>query len=73
MSKKKLIASKHGAVWKLSAKDATLAKKPHFNGFACGHGVHGDIKYNRSREKRKALKQIRQEGASYGSFLFAAC
>lgn len=65
--------SKIGAVWHQSAEEATLAQKPHFNGYACGHGAHGDAKYNRTREKRAWKKQLRQEGASRGSFFGFAC
>lgn len=65
MSKKR---TKGKAVWRLSADEATLAQNPRYNGFACGHGIHGDTKYNRAKEKR-AWK--RQEGASRGSFLYA--
>ena len=59
-------------VWRQSAEEATLAKKPHYNGFACGHGAHGDRKYNRAKAKQAWRKQIRHEGASQGPFPFAA-
>ena len=65
--------SKTGAVWHQSAEEATLAQKPHLNGYACGHGAHGDTKYNHTREKRAWKKQLRQEGASRGSFLSFVC
>lgn len=26
--------------------------KPQFNGYACGHGAHGDKKYNRRKVQR---------------------
>lgn len=51
---------KTGAVWHLSAEDATLAKKPRYNGYACGHGAHGDAKYNRAKQKRAWKSAIRQ-------------
>ena len=70
MSKKKK-CPKSGAVWKMSAVEATLAKKPHYNGFACGHGVHGDVKYNRAKQKRMTQKFLVDQGASRGSFSFA--
>ena len=57
-------------VWRQSAEEATLANKPHYNGFACGHGAHGSAKFNRAKAKQAWKKQIRQEGASRGSFLF---
>lgn len=53
----------------MSAKEATLAKKPHYNGYACGHGAHGDAKYSRTKSKRAWQKQLKQEGAPRGSFL----
>ena len=71
--RKRIAVAKSGAVWHQSAVEATLAQKPHFNGYACGHGVHGDAKYNRTREKRAWKSQLRQEGASRGSFLFGLC
>lgn len=70
MSKKKQKAPKGNVVWKQTAEEATLAKKPHYNGFACGHGAHGDAKYNRAKAKRALKQQLRQEGASRGSLLF---
>lgn len=59
---------KGNVVWKQTAKEATLASKPYINAYACGHGVQGDTKYNRTKEKR-AWKRDLQEGASRGSFL----
>ena len=54
----------------MSAEEATLAKKPRYNGYACGHGAHGDAKYSRTKSKRAWQKQLKQEGAPRGSFLF---
>lgn len=59
---------KDGAVWRQSAEEATLARKPYYNAFACGHGAHGDTKYNRAKEKRTWKRDL-QKGASRGSFL----
>jgi ribosomal protein L19E len=77
MSKKRKVAQPVAAnakgrpnvVWRQSAEEATLASKPHYNGFACGHGAHGGVKFNRAKAKQAWKKQIRQEGASRGSFL----
>ena len=69
-AKRKKRAPKLGAVWRMSAKEATLAKKPRYNGYACGHGAHGDAKYSRTKSKRAWQKQLKQEGAPRGSFLF---
>ena len=70
MSKKKK-CPKSGVVWKMTSEEATLAKKPHYNGFACGHGVHGDVKYNRAKQKQATQKFLVDQGASRGSFSFA--
>lgn len=61
---------KSDVVWRQSAEEATLAAKPRYNGFACGHGAHGSVKYSRARAKQAWKRQMRQEGASRGSFLF---
>ena len=71
MSKnRKRKAPKTGAVWRQTADEATLAQNPRYNGFACGHGVHGETKYSRAKAKRAWQKQLRQEEASRGSFPF---
>ncbi len=57
-------------VWRQSAEEATLAAKPRYNGFACGHGAHGPAKYSRARAKQAWKRQMRQEGAPRGSFPF---
>ena len=62
---------KDDVVWRQSAEEATLASKPRYNGFACGHGAHGPVKYSRARAKQAWKRQMRQEGASRGSFLFS--
>lgn len=62
--------AKTGAVWRQSADEATLAQNPRYNGFACGHGAHGDRKFNRAKASRAWKTQLRQEGASRGSFPF---
>ena len=69
MSKKKR-ASKAGPVWHQSSDEATLAKKPLYNGFACGHGAHGNAKYCRAKEKRTWEKQLKREGASHEAPFF---
>lgn len=72
-SKRKLPQGRKGnVVWRQSSEEATLAKKPRYNGFACGHGAHGDAKYNRAKAKRAWKQQLRREGASRGSFSFFA-
>ena len=64
------VKPKSDVVWRQSAEEATLASKPRYNGFACGHGAHGSAKYSRARAKQVWQRQMRQEGASRGSFPF---
>ena len=73
MSKKRKRRSAPGGtvVWRQTAEEATLAGKPRYNGYACGHGPHGDTRYNRARAKQAWRRQIGQEGASRGSFPFS--
>lgn len=57
MSKKKNSMS----VYHLSAAENTLRKMPKLNPYQTGHGVIGDTKYNRRKEKeslRKLLKEF---------------
>ena len=72
MTKRRKRVSKSGAVWHQTSEETTLARKPYINGYACGHGVHGDVRYNRAKEKRSWRKQVRREGASYGPFSFCS-
>ena len=58
MSRKKPTPPKNGPVWQLSSVEATLLAKPRYNGFACGHGPHGDRKYNRAKEARRYRQAI---------------
>ncbi len=78
MSKKKHARVKHaqrvpktGPVWHLSAEEAALAKKPRYNGYACGYGAHGDAKCHRAKAKRAWNNEMRCEGTPRGSFLLA--
>lgn len=68
MAKKKR-ARKSGPVWHLSTEEATLSKMPKYNGHACGSGVHGDTKYNRTKQKRAWKKQLSQEARTRGPLL----
>ena len=46
---------------------------PRYNGFACGHGAHGDVKYNRSKQKRFWKRELNGGGTRRnGSLLFHA-
>lgn len=42
----------------MSSDEATLAQKPLYNGHAVGHGPHGDLKYNRKKEKEKLRREL---------------
>lgn len=54
MSKKKNSMS----VYHLSATENTLRQMPKFNPYQIGHGVHGDTKYNRRKEKEKLRRLL---------------
>ena len=51
--RKNRIAAASGLIKVFSSLEATQHANPRYNGFACGHGVHGDTKYNRARENRR--------------------
>ena len=70
-AKRRKTVPKSGAVWRLSAEEAALAKKPKYNGYACGHGAHGSTKFDRAKSNRAWKKQLKQEGAQRGSFFYA--
>ena len=52
MASKRRKGGGSGTVWRVSSEEATLRMMPRYSGFACGHGPHGDVKYNRAKEKR---------------------
>lgn len=57
-SKYKHIVSAVGSIRILSSREATRLAMPRFNGFACGYGAHGNIKYNRAKEKSAWKKSL---------------
>lgn len=56
MSKKKNSMS----VYHLSSTENTLRQMPKFNPYQTGHGVIGDTKYNRRKEKEKLRKLLKE-------------
>ena len=73
MPKRKNRVAKTGAVWHRTAEEATLYRMPKFNAHACGTGVHGDVKYNRAKQKRAWQREMHREGArGSGSLLLWA-
>ena len=67
-SKRARHVSGKGAVWHMSSEQATLAKMPKYNGYACGYGAHGNTKYHRAKSKR-AWKAQMQSGRSLSGLL----
>ena len=66
-------APKSGAVRRRSAVENTLDHMPKYNGYACGHGAHGDSKYNRAKAKRAWQDELEPRGArNRGLLPFAA-
>jgi len=45
----------------MSAREKTLHDMPKFNSYQTGHGVWGDTKHNRSKNKRQFEKLIKQQ------------
>lgn len=54
MSKKK----SNMRVYHLSATKNTLRQMPKFNPYQTGHGIIGDTKYNRRKEKEKLKRYL---------------
>ena len=46
------------SVYHLSATENTLRQMPKFNPYQTGHGVIGDTKYNRRKEKKQLRKLL---------------
>lgn len=44
----------------LNSLEATRVKKPRYNAYTIGHGVHGDTKYNRNKEKRNFKRELKE-------------
>lgn len=63
MGKKKHRPPKRGPVWKLSAEEATMLRKPLYNGHMCGTGMHGSKKYDRNAAKRQFNESLRNGGS----------
>lgn len=63
MGKKKRRPPKRGPVWKLSAEEATVLRKPLYNGHMCGTGMHGSKKYDRNAAKRQFNESLRNGGS----------
>lgn len=49
--------NKKDIIFRLTSEEATLSKIPKYNGFASGYGAHGDLKYNRNKEKDRFKKE----------------
>ena len=42
----------------ISAMEIWEMRKPHYDGYTCGHGAHGSKKYNRRKIERQFRKEI---------------
>lgn len=58
MSKKKLSKMKSIPVMHISGEQVTLMKMPKYNPYSIGHGVHGDVKYNRKKVQKETKRII---------------
>jgi len=50
-----------GRILVMTSLEATIAQMPKYDGFAIRGGVHGDIKYNRRKEKADFQRQLRED------------
>ena len=48
------------SVFHMSSEEVALASKPRYNGYAVGHGAHGDTKYNRNKAKQATRREIEE-------------
>ena len=55
MKKKDLLNDK---IKVMDSKEATLSKMERFNPYQTGHGVHGNTKYNRNKQKEEMKRFI---------------
>ena len=59
MSKRKRKKIREDRFVVLDAIEATEMQMPYIDGFACGHGIHGDVSYNRTKSKRDWVRYER--------------
>ena len=45
----------------LTSIEATRLKREHFNLYQTGHGVHGNTKYNRNKQKEKDCRDKEEQ------------
>lgn len=50
-----------GRILVMTSIEATLAQMPKYDAYSVGHGVHGDTRYNRRKEKRDFRRQLNEE------------
>ena len=50
-----------GRILVMTAEEATLAHKPIYDGWAVRGGIHGDVSYNRRKEKRDFRRLLDDE------------
>ena len=49
------------SVYHLSSEENTLLHMPKFNPFGIGHGIHGNTKYSRIKNKREFNRILKEE------------
>lgn len=65
MARKRRKVPKEGPVWRQSGLEVTRLQRPRYDGFACGHGPHGDAKYNRTKAKRQFARELDLSSLSF--------
>lgn len=50
-----------GRILVMTSLEATRAQMPRYDGFVVRGGAHGDIRYNRRKEKEDFRRRLREE------------
>ena len=56
--RKKYTSTDKNVVFHMDSVEVFEVKKPRYNAYAIGHGVHGDTKYNRRKENREFKRSL---------------
>lgn len=59
--RQKFASSDPNIIIHIDSISATLMQMPHYNGYQCRAGVHGDTKYNRRKMKAETHRLIYED------------
>lgn len=58
--KRRMVVRDDGSILVMSSEEHTRALMPHYNGWQCRGGVHGDTKYNRRATKNETRRILNE-------------